>query len=471
MKKLLTMIMVFVLCCSLCACNTNTQNNDGTEENELLNSDSQGNGNNSDTDKNQQIEGMEILCDSESLANCYTNDGYYYLTEEAAELKNGEYGTYLMYMDFATQQEIFLCSNTGCKHNTSDCPAVFLMDDFPTMSCGIFVYQDKLFVLSKEIDYEGVASQVLSSSIGSEMIETEASQATLYQMNLDGTNRHKVYTFDAGLTVEDIVLGNDDGLYFVTKKTSNTQGKDNNSITNSSEKKLVFWDMKSKSVEDVCSLSFDDGMIWKITGCYNNVLVLNGVDYGKDLSADDYASDGDAWDDLYKNSSEVIAILDLSTNILSEKYRIDNSKEHSIAVMDNMLYVSYADTKEIKSVNLENNEEKTLCSLQQSSIMDTFDNTLCCRSWDLASDYTYYFVNTETGEIQHSSLVNESLGWALEYKAEIGSQVLAVYDYEATSLGDGAYDITQYKYALIEKSDLYAGNANYNRIKMIGKGC
>ncbi len=89
----------------------------------------------------------------------------------------------------------------------------------------------------------------------------------------------------------------------------------------------------------------------------------------------------------------------------------------------------------------------------------------------MTSDYTYYFVNTETGEIKNSSLVNKSLGWSLEFKAEVGSQILVVYDYENTSLGDGAYDITQYKFALIEKSDLYAGNANYKPIKMIGKGC
>ena len=102
--------------------------------------------------------------------------------------------------------------------------------------------------------------------------------------------------------------------------------------------------------------------------------------------------------------------------------------------------------------------------------MHTFDDVLCCRSWDLADDFTYYFVNVETGEIYNPSLVNQTLGWSLEFQAEIGSKVLLIYDYEATALGDGAYEITQYKYALIEKEDLYAGNAKYLPMKMIGKG-
>ena len=97
MKKILAMVMVFVLCCSLCACNASIQNDNEAEENKV---------------SQQQIGGMKILNDSDNLASCYTNDGYYYLTEEATKLKNGEYGTHLMYMDFATQQEIFLCSNT-----------------------------------------------------------------------------------------------------------------------------------------------------------------------------------------------------------------------------------------------------------------------------------------------------------------------------------------------------------------------
>lgn len=462
MKRILAMVMIFSLCVSLCACNTG--DNDIKEKKVLQSSKSQ-------KAKKQENEALKILNDSDSSASCHTDDGYYYLTEEAVELKDGKYGTHLMYMDFAARQEIFLCSNTGCRHNTADCSAVFLTDEFPMMSSSVFTYREKLYVLSKEIDDEGAVGQNLSSGFEKEIIETESLPAALYEMNPDGTNRHKVLTFDAGLTVEDIVLGNDEGLYFLTKKLSNIMGKANSSLTTSSDKKLVFWDMNKKSVEEICSLSFDDGIMWKIIGCFNNTLVLNGIDYGKKLTFDDYTKSDKDWDTMYKKSKDVIAVLNLETKDLDEKYRMDNSIEHSVADMGNMLYVSYANASAIKSINLDNNKEKQLCSLSQNSIMDTFDNVLCCRAWDMASDYTYYFVNTETGKIKNSPLVNKSLGWSLEFKAEIGSRVLAVYDYEADSLGDGAYDITQYKYALIKKSDLYAGKAAYHPIKMIGKGC
>lgn len=463
MKKIIAMMITGILCCSLCACSGSTQNDKEGHVNEVLQKEHQEN-------ENQLIDGLELLCDSESLANCYTKDGYYYLSDDTVELKNGTYGMHLMYMDFATQQEIFLCSNTGCKHDTEDCSAVFLMDEFPYLSCGIFVYRDKLYILSKEMDNEGVVSQNLSVDIGNEMIEAEASPAVLYEMNLDGTNRHKVYTFDAGLTIEDVVLGNRDGLYFITKKLSVSLEKGNSNVTTSSDKRLIFLDVNKQKAKDVCSFDFNDTINWKIIGCFQDALVLRGDDYGKEMTAEDYIMNDEDWKALYENSSDVIAVLDLTTKTLSERYRIDNAKIHSIVVRENMLYVSYSDTGEIKAIDLENKEENVLCSLEQNLIMHTFDDVLCCRSWEMADDFTYYFVNVETGEIYNPSLVNQTLGWSLEFQAEIGSKVLLIYDYEATDYGDGSYEITQYKYALIEKEDLYAGNANYMPIKMIGKG-
>lgn len=461
MKKIIFIMVVFLLCSALAGCNRNTSDKVGIGQN--------GVSENEKENEIHQIENMEILCDSKHLASCYTENGYYYLSEYAVELKNGTYGTHLMYMDFATKQEIYLCSNTGCKHDTEDCPAVFSMDKFPMYSTGIFVYDNKLFVLSKEMDDEGVVAQDLSIHMENEMMETEASQAILYQMNLDGTNRQKIYTFDPGIIVEDVVLGNQDGLYFVTKKLSSEMAKDTYSITTATDKKLLFLDVTSKKAKEVVSLDFHDGITWKILGCFENTLVMSGVDYGTELTMDAYIDD-DAWKELYKHSNDIISVLDLNTKKRKEVYRMDNTRAHSTVIMEDMLYVSYQDTGEIFSINLLSSEEKLLCTLPQNYIMEKFENTLCCCSWDSTSDYTYYFVNVETGEMQNSPLVNKTLGWSLEFQAEIGSQVLLIYDYEADALGDGAYEITQYKYALIEKEDLYAGNADYHPIKMIGKG-
>ena len=299
MRKIADMVLIFTLCCSFCACSTGTNYNSATEKDNVLHKVKNAEPGNSGKSVNQQTAGLKILNDTETLASCYTDAGYYYLTEDVEELENGEYGAHLMYMDFATKQEIYLCSNTGCKHNTPDCPAVFVMDEFPICASGIFSYGNKIYVLSKGMDNEGAVTQDFYDPDG-QLAETEASQAALYEMDTDGTNRHKVYSFDVGLTVEDTVLGNSEGLYFVTKKLSESTAEDSRSVTTSSGKTLLFWDADTKSAKEICKLDFDDGITRKIMGCLDNALVLSGVDYGKELTTDDYTMSDDDWNDMYK---------------------------------------------------------------------------------------------------------------------------------------------------------------------------
>ena len=66
--------------------------------------------------------------------------------------------------------------------------------------------------------------------------------------------------------------------------------------------------------------------------------------------------------------------------------------------------------------------------------------------------------------------MNQSLGWSLDFRAVLDSEVLAIYDYEYIDNGDGSYEITRYQYGLISQEDLFAGNPNFRKINMIGRG-
>ena len=133
--------------------------------------------------------------------------------------------------------------------------------------------------------------------------------------------------------------------------------------------------------------------------------------------------------------------------------------------------MSSSKNQKIEAIDIETSKKKMLCKLPQNLIMDTLGDTLCCRDWKLANDQYWYFVDTKTGKIKHTSLVNQRNGWALEFCGENKSDVLFIYDYDATEdKNDGSYEIHQYKHALISKDDLFAGKDNYRKIKMIGPG-
>lgn len=408
--------------------------------------------------------GLRILASSDA-EGCHTEDGYYYQTFETEELSDGSYGSHLMYMDFAAGQEIYLCSNAGCTHNSPDCTSVLPYDDFPISSTLLFVWQDSLYFLSKSSDSDGSMQMSWEGAVPQEA-DIEGSKAVLYRANLDGTGREKVYTFDASLALEDIVLGDENGIYVVEKKLTAQQG-DTGTYFNSTERKLVYLDPAAAEEQEICSLDFEGFISWRLKDCYGRTLVLEGTDYGREISNEEYFAD-DAYHELYENSQEVFATLSLDDPELVIRYRQDNQYDNYELIDGNMLYTSNADGS-VKAIDLSTGTEREICRRSGSTYMYCrIGNKLCCDS--STQDGTFDYIDIDTGEISHSSLVNKSLGWSLDFRAVLDKDVLVIYDYEATPGGDGSYEITRYQYGLISQEDLFAGNDNYRRINMVGRG-
>lgn len=421
------------------------------------------------TGANTSTSGLQLLCTGNDHG-CHTQEGYYYLENEAEKLSDGSYGSHLMYMDFAALQEVYLCSDAGCGHDTADCAAVLPYEDFIPATTLLFPYKGKLYLFSKDQDRDGsMETNYAEGDAG--LGDVEAFPSILYRANLDGTGREKAYTFDASLTVEDFVMGDENGLYLVTKKlTSKQDGLD--SYTHSQDRNLVFLDPEKGELSQICSMDFDSLVSWRVAGCYGRTVVLQGIDYGREVSDQELFSE-DGFKELYENSSQVIAALNLDSGQLTEKYRMSNSQENSFLLSGNALYVSFGDGS-IKEINLDNGQERSVCSQPgKYYYLDCIiGDKLCCSDFSGQGDFdrTYYFIDRNTGEISHSGLVNKSLGWSLEFRAVLDRDVLVVYDYEATPYGDGSYEITLYQHGLISQEDLFAGNDNFRKIDMIGTG-
>ena len=211
-------------------------------------------------------------------------------------------------------------------------------------------------------------------------------------------------------------------------------------------------------------MDFDDNISWSVIGCSDRSLVLYGIDFGREVSPEEiHKKDTDVFDDSY----DVFANLDVDSGTMKEIYRVYAPKARYFEMDANNLYFSIAGDGSITSVNLHTGQQTELCKIPQDALFGIIGDKLYTRD---GSDYTYYFIDVNTGEISHSGLVNKSLGWSLDIIAEAGDQVLTIYDYDATPKGDGSYTINGYQYGLINKEDLYAGRDNFIPINMIGKG-
>lgn len=181
-----------------------------------------------------------------------TENGYYYITEETMELKDESYAHHLFYVDFETKQEVHLCSDSSCQHDTETCTAVLPMEEFEADS-SIFVYQNKLYILSRPYDDDGSSSVMV---VGDESF-FESQPAVLYRMELDGSNREIVYRFDPDVTVENSVLADGNGLYVVTKKLASKQEGEVN-FTTSSEREIIRINTVTWKSQTVIDMDFEN---------------------------------------------------------------------------------------------------------------------------------------------------------------------------------------------------------------------
>lgn len=388
---------------------------------------------------------------------CATDSGCYYLSKDSERLTDGRYASRLMYIDAAARQEIYLCSNAACLHNTTDCTAVLLNDEFPPYTTGIFMWHDCLYLLGKDMDQAGMV-QFLGAD--GTITPVESKSAVLYRMNPDGTDRKQVYAFESSVTVEDLVAGDEAGLYFVTKKL-NTQRNDGNLYQTSAERKLVFLDLSTGATREVCSMEFGDNIAWDIVGCSGCRLVVHGVDFGRALSPEKLYGDDIS---IYDDSDDVFAALDVDDGSLHEFYRVHAPKARSWAVYGKQLYFSVDGSGCILKVDLDTGEETELCRIA-NGIWGRIGDRLY--SWD-GSGQSYYFVDVHTGEISRSRLVNKTTGWSIDLIAKIGDQVLVGYDSEGTFNSDGSFESIREHYALIDRENLYAGVDEYAPINMKG---
>ncbi len=394
--------------------------------------------------------------------DCCTENGYYYLSGDIESTTDGRKAMHLMYMDFAAHQEIYLCSNAACSHDTVDCTSVFPLDEFVVNSSMLFTCNGSLYIMSKEMDGDGSGVVVMGAD-GDSGTSVEAVPTVLYRMNSDGTNREKIYTFDSAVTVEDFAIGDANGLYFISKKLSAHQSG-GGSYQTSSERKLVFFDLRSGKESTLYNMDFDDQIEWDVIGCTGRQLVLHGIDFGREVSWEEKHNGNAA---IYDTASDVFCLFDVDNGERKEIYRAEKAKSRSFESDENNLYYSADGEGSILSINLHSAEQKTLCAISQDSIWGMIGDQIYTRD---SNDYTYYFIDVNTGEVSHSGLVNRSLGWSLDIIAEAGDQVLIIYDYDAVPKGDGSYYIKKNLFGLIEKDDLYAGRDSITPIQMIGRG-
>ncbi len=441
MKKLLAILIIIGGIFTLCGCQKNIKEvflPSKGEEGEVTN-------NNSD---------LKFLKNDAT-----TNDGYYYLTDYS-RLNNGKLAKHLMYIDFKTKQEIHLCNNSACTHKTEDCTSVFNKDEFQFDS-KVFIWNNKIYVISKSTDTSGqVAKGVLGKTSKGNV---ESNKAVLYKLNLDGTNREKVYTFDDNATIEDFVIGSGNGIYLISKKVE-TKYTGGNAYSTSNERKLIYLDLNTKKESTILYMNRNDNIDWKVIGSTKRNLILHGIDLGEQVTDEEKHNNND----LYKNSSDVFALLDIDNDTLKEVYRVKASSR-TYTVDEKNLYYNIDGNSKILKIDLKTGKEETLANLSSVWVDQVIDNKLLCIT-NSGKNPISYFIDVDTGKMTESKLSNKSTGSSIEIISISQNKILTIYDSDITFNSDGSYTTHSNKYGVISKEDFFTGQDSFQNIKRVYGG-
>ncbi len=270
---------------------------------------------------------------------CSTEDGFYFMDGWIDSAF-----PHLKYVDYATKQVVYLCSDSSCKHDKESCTAVFPYKEFYTefAASQLFVYHDKLFFLSAAsadtIVTAGSAIQPVDGteegfvSVGS--IERGKNSA-LYQMNLDGTGREKILELKSGQTAESPVVGEGDNLWFIIKTPDIYKDEETGAtLACAKDRNLVKFSLSQRKIIDSIPIDDYNNISLDFLGVGAGKILFNGIEYPDGKSRLDYAeilAPADTmeeelarWDEtktFFDKCNQVFFSLDTSTKEIKEIYR------------------------------------------------------------------------------------------------------------------------------------------------------
>ena len=392
-----------------------------------------------------------------------TEEGMYRLVMKEIQ---GQTCYVMYYVDFASKQEIVLCNDASCKHDSTKCMGVFDGSDISiALQQHPFVYNGKLYVFEQDDPSGSVYSGTLSEQADNGGIVSE--NAKLIQMNLDGTERKCVYTFPEDMILGDQVIGGKDALYFITKEVTKTKNDDGYTVMKGGKQRIRKLDIKEWKLGEGIELDKEA----QVVDAIGTKLLCRRTSYpGGENPDEERNMDFEEWRTMYNNTSEIFEAISMETGTVEKLAEVSNKNLNSVLVWNGRIYLAGEDAS-VQAIDVESKQVEQVPFPGQFGVtfVEAYSDRIYCWNVD-DSDEKGYFWNPETGELNERSMKQKSAKLNMDILAENKDGYLLLYDIDGEEASDGSYDVKKNKYGWISKEDMYAGSYDITPIKMVSKG-
>ena len=411
-------------------------------------------------DASESSKELKMLACNSNVGNIVSaEDGMYRIVHEELADKTWAYKIY--YIDYKSAQEIVLCNESSCNHDTDKCIGV--IEDINLFSPQLFVYNDKLYVFSSCDESDSV------SMITGDMdaFEEETRQACLYEMNLDGTERKCISNFPEDASIDENVFGWNGQLIFCQKKVEKEKTKEGYVQNVCVDRKMLALDTKNETFKELQDFSAE----FSICGIYKNNIVCQKIIYPKGYNNENTLNmDYDEWVEIMNKSDSTYLLYDMETGKEKELCTLSQERYFNDSmVFEDKLYIS-DDSDKMLCIDLNNGSKSEIVVKKGKSISlvtNLGDSILCWEKGD--SKKTYLWKPAENKLIEFD-MVLKGTNLNADILTYNSKYIVVACDGDVTKNSDGSYEIHSQKYGIVEKEKLYQGNNEYNPVDMCSNG-
>ena len=164
--------------------------------------------------------------------------GYYYIN-------NGDNGNNIKYFDYSAKKEIYLCNKPNCKHDTKECSSYLNIAE----ANDLFVYNNYLYLISSS-----GSTTIMSATMGeggTSISEVGGPTPIIYRMNLDGTNKIKLFECPSGVELSSSFIFEGNNLYTFFSKNKTVELSKNSYASIETDRELVKINLETKKYEEL----------------------------------------------------------------------------------------------------------------------------------------------------------------------------------------------------------------------------
>lgn len=387
--------------------------------------------------------------------------GYYGIFDNEDGSRN------ILYTDYETATQVYLCEQPNCEHNTAACASWIA----PGPESVIIAANDQNVFL------------IASNRNGESYIE---------RCELDGTNREKIFQSPSGTTIENTIAANDKFL-IVSAKQYQT---DMNLVGHDAKLMLIEIDDGRQETLFTLSERFGENALTNASmhfmgvcdaGCIVEIWIQGEFEFDPNDIEKSFQNQDDAmictiycvpWDNSspkelvsYQNGKGNAAYLEQWLFLLtySSENRISLSKIDPITGEEELLIKDFQDTfLQEQASGLDVYDFVLRRLLDNTLLMNVMTNGFIDEQGSIQAIYTGVCIDIETGENYERSLVNQyhATTVPVEILARRGDELLVLAEITETSNSYGMAFLER-KSGLISIEDFLASKADYRMIQSV----